>query len=168
MHRKLVLVVAMLPLVAAPLAAQRQSPPTAYPTPAPTTTQPAAVVGGKSAGAATLLSLLVPGGGQMYAGEVGNGLLYLGTTIAAPIVGLYLAEAAYANCDYDCDYDTGSVTYGVVFGASTWLWSVLDAGDAARRTNAKMARTAARSFDLAPSLAATPLGETRVGLRVSF
>ena len=40
----------------------------------------------------TILGVLLPGGGQMYAGKVGEGMALLGVAIAAPLIGARIAS----------------------------------------------------------------------------
>jgi hypothetical protein len=51
------------------------------------------------AGTATIYSVVLPGGGQLYSGEVGRGLMLLGGSSAAILAGSALSSEA--TCKYD-------------------------------------------------------------------
>ncbi len=98
----------------------------------------------KNPGTATLLSFLIPGGGQLYSGDAKKGLMQMGLAV----VGTYLfldnlpTEEWYASdyywASYGYYYETGDATlsYGglaVALGAS--IWSIIDASGSAQRAN---------------------------------
>jgi TM2 domain-containing membrane protein YozV len=86
---------------------------------------------------ATLLSLLIIGGGQIYAGETGKGLIMLLGSAVAIGVGY-----AASNCgSYGCE-TTGPLVGGYVFALGMWVYSLADAHNAAARHNARAPRTA--------------------------
>ena len=100
---------------------------------------------------ATILSVLITGGGHMYAGEAlkGFGLLFGG----AAAVGTGYALRNHTDCSTESTYDPFGNPYtqticrnkssdlplkvGLATAAACWLYGVFDAGDAARRTNRK-------------------------------
>lgn len=94
---------------------------------------------GKSVLVATVLATVLPGAGHVYAGEHEHGVrLYFG--VGGLIGGGYLMTS-WNRCSFafSAACDPGDTTVqeglGVVFmalGVGTWVWSVLDARDAAR------------------------------------
>jgi hypothetical protein len=102
----------------------------------------------KDAGVATLLSVVIPGAGQLYAEETGRGLAFLVGTAAFVTIGYEIGKKPIApilvgpiTIPGDPGHvDAGPVIAGCALGAALWIWSALDAGPAARRTNAKRAR----------------------------
>jgi hypothetical protein len=133
----------------------------AQPEPQAETTAP----GRKSPTTARVIGI-IPGAGHMYAGEVGRGFLYLGGTL-----GLVATAAAFAidDCvvelfsESDCGRSTGE-TVSLIAAGGLWVWSIIDAGRAARRTNAK--RAARTSLIVTPTRLPTALGDARTGVRL--
>jgi hypothetical protein len=132
---------------------------------APPTLKPAKVEleegdpGYKDPGTATLLSLLIAGGGQIYAGESGSGFFYLFGSLAAIGIG-----AGLTQCDFSCDYTPLYVGAGVALLLD--LVSLADASPAAHRHNRKLAaKRAAQSFS--PYVLPTSSGTT-LGMRISI
>jgi hypothetical protein len=116
---------------------------------------------------------IIPGAGHMYAGEVGRGFLYLGGTVGVVFVA---ALAGFTDClentswfaQSDCD-GGAAATVGLIAAGGLWVWSIVDAGRAARRTNAK--RAARASLIIEPARTPATLGgdrtAVRLGLRIS-
>lgn len=117
---------------------------------------------------------IIPGAGHMYAGEVGRGFLYLGGTL-----GLFVAAgiASVSHCiEYslfgfdppDCERSPEEVL-ALIAAGGLWVWSIFDAGRAARRTNAK--RAARVSPVIEPTHNPAALGDNgttvRLGVRIS-
>jgi hypothetical protein len=115
--------------------------------------------GYKDGGTAALFSFLITGGGQLYTGEVGAGMIYLLGSVAAIGIGV---GATDWGC-YDCDYTPAYVGLGVA--SALWLASIFDAGPSARRQNRKLA--AAQQAAIAPLLDAGVDG-ARVGIRLAL
>jgi hypothetical protein len=111
---------------------------------------------------ATLLSVLITGGGQMYSGEVGKGVVMLIAGVGAVVIG-YSAS----GCDqYGCN-DTGPLVTGYAVAFGIWLGGVIDAHNAAARHNAKAPR--AMSFKtMTPVISQGAQGTTRVGVDLRF
>jgi hypothetical protein len=94
---------------------------------------------------ATVLSLIVPGGGHIYSGESVTGIAILGISIGAALLGTSIAIKKEQECidllvwsyeDNDCAGE--SVKYAIAgYTASilAWLYGVTDGGNAARRFN---------------------------------
>lgn len=125
----------------------------------------------KSPATARLIGI-IPGAGHMYAGEVGPGFLYLGGTLSLLLAGALsgatecLVEAF--SYESECGQSTAE-TMSLIAAGGLWVWSIVDAGRAARRTNAKHAARA--SVILEPTRIPAALGDDRtavmLGLRIS-
>jgi hypothetical protein len=130
----------------------------------------------KSPTTARLVGIL-PGAGHMYAGEVGRGFLYLGGTLGILLAGALVGvtdcleegiSSVFAPDQPDCGVPP-AVTVSLIAAGGLWVWSIVDAGRAARRTNAK--RAASVSLVLEPTRIPVALGDdrtaVRLGLRIS-
>ena len=106
-------------------------------------------IGSKSPGTATVISVIVPGGGQMYAEELGRGLTILGISTAAPLAGALTGSS-------------GAVLAGLAVSVAAWVYGIVDAPRAVRRHNTALG--AVTSTPLIPIVALGTAGETRVGL----
>jgi len=82
---------------------------------------------------ALLFSMLVPGGGQFYNGEVGKGMLALGGTIG----GIVMFAANYPVAGYGVaeSGNAGASLAGLGIVLVTGIWSMVDAPQSARRIN---------------------------------
>jgi TM2 domain-containing membrane protein YozV len=127
----------------------------AQPAPTPVVVMNGRPEGWKDGGTATILSLLIPGAGQMYAGEVGTGVLMLLTSSVA----LGLAISEYGSCYDDCG--GAAAAAGIALGVD--LVSLIDAGSAANRHNKKLLKQ--RQVGLAPILTPTARG-VKLGLSI--
>jgi hypothetical protein len=113
---------------------------------------------------AFLLSFLITGAGQMYAGETGRGITML--LMSAVGAGVYLnALTTQVNCasySYSsCDSSTGGLALaGVGLWVGTWIYSMADAGPAVRRYNASRGLTAVARQG--------PHGTTQLGLSIAL
>ncbi len=108
----------------------------------------------KDAGLATVLSVVVPGAGQMYAEETGKGFLMLLGAVGSIAIGSAASTKATPNIYspgnpalgvsgatyYGSPANNTPLVIGGAVGGVIWLWSVLDAAPAVRRTNAKHSR----------------------------
>jgi hypothetical protein len=114
-----------------------------------------------SPSAATALSVIVPGGGQIYAGEtVKGGLLLVGTgvAIAAGTAASYAASEhePYFGCPAPCwEFEPTPLLIGAGVAGALWLYGVLDAQGAARRANR---RRELATLEIAPAHFATETG----------
>jgi hypothetical protein len=111
---------------AAPAAAQTAAPPLGY----------------KDPGTATLIGVVVPGGGQLYAGETKKGLILLGTGVGGLVLGTAMTtNSVSASCDEDlsCEDDTNYLPMAVGYLAflGSWVYGIIDADDSATRMNAQ-------------------------------
>lgn len=123
--------VAILTVVPAALVAQR-------PVSQPGVTRPRATASRAKSPTAARLIGIIPGAGHVYAGEPKRGLMFFGGTVGVAALGTLLLAT-------DCLDDAGSgddctdTSTDVIVAAATlgvWGWSIYDAGNAARRTNA--------------------------------
>jgi hypothetical protein len=123
------------------------------------------IPGYKDGGTATLLSLLITGGGQFYAGEGGAGALYLVGAIAAVGIGAGLSKT---ECGfYSCSQNLDPLYAGIGVAALFSLISLFDAAPAAGRHNRKLAARRAAQASLSPIV--VPRGDrTQVGLNLAF
>lgn len=112
---------------------------------------------------ATMLSFFVTGVGQMYAGEPwkGGGLLAL-TAVGVGVAAKQLSCAGSSSCESTNAKRALGVAGAVAFFGS-WIYSIMDAGDAARRFN-----TAHGLAEIGPLIAPDGQGRTRVGLSLAL
>jgi hypothetical protein len=84
---------------------------------------------------------IIPGVGHIYAGEASAGFLYFSGTLGILGTGGYVAASA-AFSDHNNARFAATVGWATVIATGgLWTWSIIDAGRAARRTNAKRARS---------------------------
>ena len=127
---------------------------------APTPTAGARALMPKDPSMATMLSFFLPGSGQMYAGERAKCGALLAIAATGGAIAVHSLSCAAAS---DCTMSTG----GRVLGAagmlayfSSWIYGIVDAGDAARRFNDRPAVMAARPFVAPDRHGRTQLGFT--------
>lgn len=117
---------------------------------------------------ATALSVMIPGGGQIYAGEaVKGGVILVGSGVALATGVAVAKRDPYFGCPDPCwEFDTGPLLVGAGIAGALWLYGVVDASGAARRANR---RNGAAALELMPTLYAAE-GRQRAGLslRASF
>ena len=106
----------------------------------------AIVVALKDPAVARLLGI-IPGAGHMYAGEVGRGLLYFAGTLGIFATGGYITMSL-AFTDQNTHRAAAIAGWSTIIATGgLWVWSIVDAGRAARRTNAKLARRTSLLFE---------------------
>lgn len=115
------------------------------------------------------LLAIVPGGGHLYAGESSRAGLVLGTVVGIMLVGGTMSDNA-VECpgeEYSSEYCTSptldAITYTLAAGALGW--SIVDAGRAAHRTNARRLRRASLVIQGRPAQAR---GGYRLGVNIPF
>jgi TM2 domain-containing membrane protein YozV len=125
---------------------------------------------GKDPGTATILSVLIPGAGQMYAGATSRGLLVLGGFIAAPVAGLLLSSNDGTLDDLASLFGgPGAINeplyIGLVVGMGIYIWSIVDAAPTTRRMNRARGLAALAK---APVHIAHVDGRRQVGVKIVF
>jgi len=94
-----------------------------------------AVIVKKDASTAKLYSFFAPGSGHIYAGERAKGVGLLALSLTGVVLA---ANSLSCASDSSCESTSGKMTLGAVgmlafFGS--WIYGIVDAGDAARRYN---------------------------------
>ncbi len=107
----------------------------------------------KDPNTATLLSVLITGGGQFWAGDTGRGLLLFGVGNGAVLGGCLIT----ANTG-----SSGLCAAGALVWLGTWVYGIVDAAPTARRMNQQRGAVA---VSLRPLV--TAAGSSRVGLAMS-
>jgi hypothetical protein len=88
----------------------------------------------KDPGTATLISVLMPGAGHLYASETGRGLGVMAVSAGSIGAGYY-----FSSCPGAPDSCGQTPLYiGIGLHFANWIWSIVDAGDAARRHNRRL------------------------------
>jgi hypothetical protein len=87
----------------------------------------------KSGTTATLLAVVIPGSGHLYAGETGKGLALFAGTVAAAGIGYSYSKSKCPSSNDNCDVTPMVAADAVALGL--WVYGVLDAHNATRRTN---------------------------------
>lgn len=108
-----------------------------------------------------VLSLLITGGGQMYAGKGGKGVALLLTGIGG------LALSVTQSCGYyddDAGCDDGLAPVGGIIFLSTWIYSMASAPGDVRQWNARQGFSVAVQPHVAPGAG----GTTHVGLSLAL
>lgn len=153
--------------------ASRTPAPSPAPTPPPVQQQPAPAEAAvwedrpsrKEPGTATLVSILVTGGGQMYAGDTKRGLMMLGGSVGAIVVGTALSGGVSCG-DYSCSAGSYTPLYlGALAAVGIWVYSIVDAAPTARRMNQ---RNGFRVSGLTPTVRSWGTGTTQIGIQLTF
>ena len=121
-------------------------------------TQPVLVYSEKSGTTAFLLSFLITGAGQMYAGETGKGV----SLLLLDLGGTALLINGAAGCGgYGSDCDNTQIAAGAAVALGVWIYSMADAPGAVARFNRQHARAL-------PVVGVGPRGNAKVGVRLAF
>lgn len=112
--------------------------------------------GYKDPGIATIVSVLLPGGGQMYAGETTRGAMLLGIGMGGLIVGSAASTTS-----------TAPILAGSLLYLGTWIYGIMDASDSANRMNAKRG-LAIGEVQVQPTVGVQREGGARVGVELRF
>lgn len=143
-------------LVAAPAHAQQATPPIGY----------------KDPGTATLMSVVVPGGGQLYSGDTRKGLTLLGVGLGGLTIGTMMSFSSMGlSCgDTSCESEGSALpaVLGYVAYLGSWVYGIMDASDSAHRMNAQRGLARVIPVNVAPVVALDRSGGTQVGLTVRF
>ena len=87
----------------------------------------------KNGTVATLLAVVIPGSGHLYAGETGKGLALFAGTVAAAGIGYSYSRTKCPSSSDNCDVTPMVAADAVALGL--WVYGVFDAHNATRRTN---------------------------------
>lgn len=118
----------------------------------------------KDGGIATILSVIFPGAGQMYAGDTMRGIKILGGAWGAPVVGTIGGTALCAAGEAGCIGGVALLLGGWGVGLGSWVYGIIDAAPTTERMNAAN-RTAVH---VAPTVVPTMSGATGIGVQVTF
>ncbi len=113
----------------------------------------------RSASTAFVLSFLIAGGGQLYAGETKKGAVLMTTELVG--AGLVIHELATCDELLTEGCDNVKLGLGAVLALGSWIVSMVDAPGAARRYNEKHGRAQ-------PIVHIEPGRAARVGVRVAL
>ncbi len=124
--------------------------------------------GAKDEGTATILSIVIVGAGQMYAGDTKRGLLMLGGAYGAIIAGAIISTSA--SCSFtdslDCtDGSTVPLAIGALAALGIWIYGIVDAAPTTRRMN--KARGLAYG-PISPTVLVGRGGQVGLGVKVGF
>lgn len=152
-HHSLILAVAAAALLCVRPAAAQQQP-----------------AGYKDPGTATIMSVIVPGGGHLYSGETKKGAIILGVGLGGLVLGTALSVDsvgcdANLNCDTDASYLPMAAGYLLYLGS--WVYGITDASNSADRMNGSRG-IAIGGVEVQPAVTAGATGGTRVGLELRF
>ena len=127
----------------------------------------------KSGTTATMLALLLPGTGHIYAGETGRGLLFMGAAGLAFAYGFSDGQCKRPYTDVrTCELDKNETLAGISLATALGIYafSAWDAHRAVRRTNARRG-VAIGPLTLSPELGlrqiARPVAYLKVRLRTT-
>ncbi len=116
----------------------------------------------KDPGTATLFSVILTGGGQMYAGETNKGVkllaIGLGSFVAGEVITIGSCSSG-SSCSY-APMAAGSLIY-----LGTWIYGMMDAGDAARRHNAAVGL---KTVEIHPTIRASEGNGAGIGFALRF
>ena len=122
-------------------------------------TTPQAKPNAKDEGTATILSIVIIGAGQMYAGDTRRGLIMLGGAYGALIAGAALSSCDTGGCS------TAPLALGLIGWLGIGIYSIIDAAPTTRRMN--KARGLAQG-PLSPAVFVGREGQVGLGLRVGL
>jgi hypothetical protein len=118
--------------------------------------------GFKDPGTATILSVVIPGGGQFYSGETGKGAVILGVGMGGLIAGSVIAAGS-------AETSTAPLLLGSLAYLGAWVYGIADASASAQRMNTKNGVAARVPANLSPMVARSATGTgTQVGLSLRF
>jgi hypothetical protein len=119
----------------------------------------------KEPGTATLVSVLITGGGQIYAGDTRRGLMMMAGSVGAVVTGSILSGGASCGIN-SCTSGSYTPLYlGALAAVGIWVYSIIDAAPTTRRMNARNGFQVAR---LAPMVGSEANGTSQFGLQLRF
>lgn len=126
----------------------------------------------KDPGTATLLSVVVPGGGQLYSGDTRKGLTLLGIGLGGLTVGtaMTFSSAGVSCSDYSCESHGSALpaVLGTFAYLGSWVYGIMDASDSAQRMNTKNRMAGVPLENVSPLVGPDGSGGTKVGIAVRF
>lgn len=120
----------------------------------------------KDPGTATLLSVVIPGGGQLYSGETGKGAAILGVGLGSLLVGtaLYAANPGGVDCNDNLDCSAHDNVAPLLVGSlvylGAWVYGISDASGSAKRMNSKHGVARLGPAEVTPLVAPSAHGTT--------
>jgi hypothetical protein len=120
--------------------------------------------GYKDPGTATLFSVLLTGGGHFYSGETRKGATLLGVGLGSFIAGAAMSGGVSCS-DYSCSNNTTPLVVGSLVYLGTWIYGIVDSGNAARRQNAIHGFN---TVGLSPTVKPLNNGRSGIGLEVAI
>ena len=115
----------------------------------------------KDPGTATLVGVLMPGAGHLYAGETGTGLGVMAVSAGSIGAGYY-----FSRCPGAVDSCGQTPLYvGIGLHFANWIWSIIDAGDAAQRHNRRLLSAHIRLRPAASGHGPAPAGGLQLTMR---
>jgi hypothetical protein len=116
----------------------------------------------KDPGTSTLIGVLVTGGGQFYSGETTKGAALLGIGLGSLVVGV--AASGVSCSGYSCSSNTAPLVLGTLAYFGTWIYGIMDAGNAARRHNTSLGL---KTIGTQPVVRSFADGRRGIGISVS-
>lgn len=108
-----------------------------------------------------LISVVIPGGGHLYAGETKKGGILLGSAFGGIVLGTGLALGAAEHGS------AGGASAGLLLGwglyLGSWIYGIVDSQDAVRRHNASLGVTASRASPIIQ-----PFADGRLGIGIAI
>lgn len=115
--------------------------------------------GYKDPGTATILSVVITGGGQLYSGDTRKGVMLLGIGMGGVTLGYTLAIQSGSAAP-------ALLGYAAYLGS--WIYGIMDASDSAQRMNAKNGLAGVLPANVSPVVSLDRSGGTQVGVSVRF
>lgn len=129
--------------------------------------------GYKDPSTATIMSVIIPGGGHLYSGETTKGAMILGVGLGGLVLGTALsAESVGIDCTDDfraCEDNTSylPIAAGYLLYLGSWVYGIMDASDSADRMNSTRGITIG-DVRMQPTVTVGDEGGARVGLELRF
>lgn len=124
----------------------------------------------KSETTATILALILPGAGHIYAGETGRGLVFMSTAGLAFAYGFSDGQCKRPYTDVrTCELEKNETVAGISLAAALGIYafSAWDAHRAVKRTNARR-RSVVGSLNVSTGLAVRPVPRPTAYLSVKL
>lgn len=123
----------------------------------------------KDPGTATMIAIFVTGGGHIWSGETKKGVTYLAAGTGAVLGGVILSSALAGGCDsYSCSNPFWPYLLGLGVYTTSWVLSLMDAGNSAERMNAARGYRTSALPRIMPEVSEGIGGTVNAGLRISI